>query len=79
MVNTSVNNVLSDLIKWNERIITATFDGNSKTTIIVHYSRVEGNDEAEEHYNQLPSSVKQVPKHSILIVLGDFNAHLDKN
>ena len=39
---------------------------------------VEGDDEAEQYYNQLSSAVKQVPKH-ILIVLGDFNAQLDKN
>ena len=47
------------MIKWNERIITATFDGNPKTNTTVHYSRVEGNDEAEKHFNQLPSPVKQ--------------------
>ena len=44
-----------------------------------HYYSVEGDDEDEQHYNQLSSAVKQVPKHNILIVLGDFNANLDKN
>ena len=78
MINKRASNVLSEVIKWNERIIIATFEGNPKTTIIVHYSPVEGDDKAEQHYYQLSSAVKQVPKHSILIVLGDFNAHLDK-
>ena len=78
MINKRVSSVLSEVIQWNESIITATFEGNPKTTIIVHYSPVEGDDEAEQH-NQLSSAVKQVPKHNILIVLGDFNAHLEKN
>ena len=76
MINKRASNVLSEVIKWNERIIIATFEGNPKITIIVNYSPVEGDDEAEQHYNQLSSAVKQVPKHNILIVLGDFNAHL---
>ena len=79
MINKRASNVLSEVIKWNERIIIATFEGNPKTTITVHYLAVAGDDEAEQHYNQLSSAVKQVPKHNILIVLGDFNAHLDKN
>ena len=78
MINKRVSSVLSEVIQWNESIITATFEGNPKTTIIVHYSPGEGDDEAEQH-NQLSSAVKQVPKHNILIVLGDFNAHLEKN
>ena len=79
MINKRVSNVLSEVIKWNERIIIATFEGNPKTTIIVHYSPVEGDNEAEQHYNQLSSAVKQVLEQNILIVLGDFNAQLDKN
>ena len=66
IINKRASNVLSEVIKWNERIIIATFEGNPKTTIIVHYSPVEGDDEAEQHYNQLSSAVKQVPKHDIL-------------
>ena len=79
IINKRASNVLSEVIKWNERIIIATFEGNPKTTIIVHYSPVEGDDEAEQHYNQLSSAVKQVPKHDILIVLEDFNAQLARN
>ena len=62
MINKRASNVLSGVIKWNERIIIATFEGNPKNTIIVHYSPVDGDDEAEQHYNQLSSAVKQVPK-----------------
>ena len=79
MINKKASNVLSGVIKRNERIIIATFEGNPKTTIIFHYAPVQGNDKTDQHYNQLSTAVKQVPKHNILIVLGDFNAHLDKN
>ena len=50
-----------------------------KSCIIVHYSPVEGSNEAEEHYNQLAATVKEVPKHDMLVVMGDFNAHLGRN
>ena len=65
MINKRASNVLSEVIKWNERIIIATFEGNPKTTIFVHYSPVEGDDEAEQHYDKLSSAVKQVSKHNI--------------
>ena len=45
VINKWASNVLSEVIKWNERIIIATFEGNPKTTIIVQYSLVEGDDE----------------------------------
>ena len=32
MINKRASNVLSEVTKWNERIIIATFDGNPKTT-----------------------------------------------
>ena len=51
MINKRASNVLSEVIKWNERIIVARFEGNPKTTITVHYSPVEVDGEAEQHYN----------------------------
>ena len=60
------------------RIIVANLSDNPSITIIVHYSPVEGDDEAEEHYEQLPA-VKDALKHNMLVVLGDFNAHLDRS
>ena len=47
-------------------------------SVIVHYAPVEGSDEAEEHYNNMSSAVHEVPKHNIIMVIGDFNAHLGK-
>ena len=37
---------LGEVIKWNIRIIIVHFNGNPKTSIIIHYSPCEGSDEA---------------------------------
>ena len=78
VLDKKAENTLSDVKKWNNRIIIATFDGNPKTTVIVHYSPVEGDEESEDHYKHLSDAVRQVPKHNMLVVMGDFNAHLDR-
>lgn len=44
MVNKNAANVLFEVIKWNETIKIATFDGDPKTKIIVYYL-------PREHYN----------------------------
>ena len=54
------------------------FKGNPATTIIVHYSPVEGSPDAQEHYNSLSGAINGIPKHNVLMVIGDFNEHLGK-
>ncbi|XP_072032828.1 uncharacterized protein [Amphiura filiformis] len=62
------------------RIICATFGGSPKTTIIVTYcpTNVSDEKESEEHYMVLGKSIKQVPAHNFLMVMGDFNARVGK-
>ncbi|XP_072030406.1 uncharacterized protein [Amphiura filiformis] len=62
------------------RIICATFGGSPKTTIIVTYcpTNVSDEKESEEHYMLLDKSIKQVPAHNFLMVMGDFNARVGK-
>ena len=79
LVNKTASATLARVIKWNKRIVVANFGGNPSLTIVVHYSPVEGDIEAEEHYEQLAAVVKEVPKHNMLVVIGDFNTHLDKS
>lgn len=79
VVNKIAAGTLAEVIKWNRRIIVANFSGNPSLTIIVHYSPVEGDEEAEDHYGHLSAAVKEVPKHNMLVVMGDFNAHLDRS
>ena len=79
VMNMAAESNLANLIKWNERILIATFNGNPAFTIIVHYSPTEGSETAEEHYRQLANAVRSIPKHNLLLVMGDFNAHIDKS
>ena len=60
------------------RIMIATFNGNPQTTIISCYSLTNVSDETkvETFYEDLISVTRQVPKHNILIIAGDLNAHL---
>ena len=70
---------LAEVIKWNRRIIIVHFNGNPKTSIIIHYSPCEGNEEVEDHYANLTSATLSIPKHNFLIVMGDFNAHFGQS
>ena len=76
MLSKQAAQALSEVIRHNERIITAHFRRNPAISAIVHYSPTEGSDTAEEHYNNLVTSVSAVSKHNVLLVLADCNAHL---
>ena len=58
----------------------ATFNGNPKTTVIC-YSPANCSDELEiqNFYHQLTDSIKNIPKHNVLIIGGDMNAQIDNN
>ena len=51
ILNKKTLSSLSGIVKWNERIMIVNFEGNPKTTIIIHYAPCEGSKEAEDHYN----------------------------
>ena len=78
LVNKSVESALGSVRKWNERILVAEFNGNPNTTIIVHYAPCEGSPDAEEHFNNLNEVTASIPKHNVLLVVGDFNGHIGK-
>ena len=46
--------------------------------MIIHYAPCEGSKEAEDYYEQLTNAIVSIPKHNILIIIGDFNAHVGK-
>ena len=54
----------------------AHFNGNSAATIIVHYAPVEGDEDAIDQYEQLSGITRTIPKHNVLLLIGDCNAHL---
>ena len=61
-----------------DRIMVATFHGNPQTALICCYSptNVSDENEVDNFYEVLESVTRSVPKHNLLIIGGDFNAHL---
>ena len=57
------------------------FHGNPMTTITACYSptNVSEIEDIETFYEQLSASSRQIPKHNIHILSGDFNAHLGQH
>ena len=78
MINETAKNALADVRSFenNKRILIADFNGNPATTIIAHYSPVEGSPDAQDHYNALTRAISSIPKHNVLMIIGDFNGHL---
>ena len=56
----------------------AIFNGNPNTTIVINYAPTEGSESAEDHYETLTNAVNGIPKHSMVIECGDYNAHMGK-
>ena len=56
----------------------ANFKGNPHTSVISFYSptNVSDDQEIELFYTRLTSLTRQIPKHNVLILGGDLNAHL---
>ena len=63
------------------QIIVTSFLGNLQTTVISYYSptNVSNETDAERFYSDLSILIRQVPKHNVLIIEGDFNSHLGQN
>ena len=61
------------------RMMVATFNGNHSSTIISYYSPTSVSNETDliAFYNKLSSLVRTIPKHNILIIVGDMNAQID--
>ena len=81
LLREDIYNTLSSIEKISPRIMTATFQGNPQTTIITCYSPTNVSDETETErfYAYLSSLNRQIPKHNILIISGDFNAQIGQN
>ena len=62
-------------------MIVATFDGDSKATIITCYSPTNVSDETDliTFYNELFFLVRSILKHNVLVIGGDMNAEIGKN
>ena len=72
---------LNSIERIQHRMMVATFNGNPKATIISCYSPTNVSDETElvTFYEELPSLVRSIPKHNLLVIGGDMNAQIGKN
>ena len=64
--------------KISDRILIENFNGNPTTTVTFCYSPTNVSEESdvENFYHDLYAFTRSVPKHNVLIIAGDFNAHL---
>lgn len=80
MVSKEAYAAVSYLKIYGNRILTASFDGNPRLTVITVYSPTEAatDEDAESFHNSLRQAISDVPSHHLLLVVGDFNARLSK-
>jgi len=78
MVSEKAYGAISFIKPYGGRILTVSFDGNPRLTVINVYSPVEGDQEAFEFHEQLRAAIAEVPEHHLLLVIGDMNARLGK-
>ena len=76
MLNNKLKDCITNINAISLRILRVDFTGNPVTTLLVHYSSVESNSEADEHYSLLSDSNKECPNHNIVLVIGDCNADI---
>ena len=79
LLDSKAEQALREIIKWTERIMIVHFNGNPLTTVIIHYSPCEGSNETEVHYKNLLDATTTIPRHNVLLTIGDFKAHVGKN
>ncbi|XP_063597238.1 uncharacterized protein LOC134773922 [Penaeus indicus] len=73
----AMENLLS-IEKISPRVVIADFRGNPRTTVISCYSpdNNSSDEETNQFYNTLRSTLENVPTQNFLLVTGDFNAKL---
>ena len=72
---------LNSIEKIRPRMMIATFNGNSSSTIISCYIPINASDETDiiTFYNKLSSLVSSHPKHKVLITGGHMNSQIGKH
>ena len=71
---------LNSIERIQPRMMTATFNGKPRATIISCYSPTDVSKETKQvtFYNELSSLVHSIPKHNMLVIGGDTNAQIGK-
>ena len=76
LVSNQVENLIAEIKPHTDRILQVNITGNPMMSLLINYAPVNGKSDAEEHYERLSDITNNIPKHNIIISLGDFNAHL---
>ena len=78
LISPNATKSLINVEKISPIIITANFNGNPITTVVSCYSptNVSDEDDFTVFFNNMSLFTRYVPKHNVLIIAGDFNAHL---
>ena len=79
LVSKRVEKLISDVKLHSERILQVDICGNPKVSIIVTYAPVNGSDQAEDFFQTLGSVTNNIPKHNMVIAMGDFNSHIGRD
>ena len=69
---------LYSIEKMQPRMMVAIFSGNHGTTIISCYNPIYASD-LITFYNELSFLVRCIPKHDVLIIVGDMNKQIVKD
>ncbi|PSN51956.1 Craniofacial development protein 2, partial [Blattella germanica] len=81
MISAKVRKNLMSFIPLGDRMCKIRLNGRFRNiTLISVYAPTEDGKEEEKHnfYNQLYNECTKIPKHDIVIILGDFNAQIGK-
>ena len=72
---------LNSIERIQPRMLTATFNGKTRATIISYYSPTNVSEETElvAFYDELFSLVRSIPKHNLLVIGKDMNVQIGKN
>ncbi|CAH1242794.1 Hypp6974 [Branchiostoma lanceolatum] len=78
LLSSKARGSLAKVTSNTARILTASFQGNPATTIIVTYcpTNTAEEDIVTSHYEDLARTIESIPAHHLLLVVGDFNARI---
>ena len=80
MITKKAYDAISYIKSYGSRILTISFNGDPRLTVITVYSPTEAatDENAEEFHNTLRQAISDVPAHHLLLVVGDMNARLGR-
>ncbi|XP_072036972.1 craniofacial development protein 2-like [Amphiura filiformis] len=81
LMSRHIHRCLQSVQTINQRILTASFNGNPQLTVTIIYAPTESatSGEKDSFYNPLEDHLEKVKRHNIHLVIGDFNARIGQD